>query len=166
MPRSTVAAPTPSAFDGAVKAIEPLKLHPGLTAIKRGEGHGQISARDPSTLLGSVAIDDDTLRLNPSDPRWDYVIGCQRGASAAAWFVEVHSAETGEVSKMKKKLVWLKDTFLKRSDAAALASLPAHDHWVASGRINIPQNTPQFRTLNVELRKLGLKGPSKSLTIE
>ena len=47
----------PSAvFDAAIRATSPrLSLKPGLRAIKKTEGHGQIVAEDPKRLLGSAA---------------------------------------------------------------------------------------------------------------
>jgi hypothetical protein len=38
-------------------------------------------------------------------------------------------------------------------------------HWVASGRINIPQHVPQYRLLKTTLRKAGLRGPFERLVL-
>jgi hypothetical protein len=152
------------AFEKAISEAVHLRLRPGLQAIKPSEGKGQISAKDPSSVLGSVAIDDDCLMAHPNAARWDYVIGYARSSAPVAFFVEVHSAETSEVSKVEDKLAWLHG-YLREEPQRKLAGLPREVHWVASGRISIPQHTPQFKKLNTTLRKLGLRGPVKSLVL-
>ena len=159
-------AKTPAAqFSDAIEEAEYLQLKVGLQAIKSGEGKGQISATDPACLLGSVMIDDDCKKPPfAKDPRWDYVIGYRRGHDAVAHFVEVHSAETSNVSDINKKLRWLRD-FLERAHQKKLKALTREYHWVASGRVNIPKHLPQFRFLKATLGKLGLKGPVKTLAL-
>jgi hypothetical protein len=152
-------------FDAALRTTNPrLPLKPGLQAIKKGEGHGQILAEDPQRLLGSAAIDDACRPAYPKSERWDYVIGYNRAGKAFAHFVEVHSAETSEVSKMEKKLRWLRD-FLQKPSQKELAALDHEFHWVASGRFNIPQHVPQYRTLTTTLKKAGLRFPVKKLVL-
>jgi hypothetical protein len=157
---------TPAAvFEAAIRATAPrLALKPGLRAIKKGEGHGQIVAEVPQRLLGSAAIDDDCRPAYPTDDRWDYVIGYDRAGKAIAHFVEVHSAETSEVTKMGKKLRWLQD-FLLKPPQKKLSALDPEYHWVASGRFNIPKHVPQYRTLTTTLRKAGLRFPVKKLVL-
>lgn len=152
-------------FARAIRETRPrLVPKPGLRAIKRGEGHGQIVAEERRRLLGSAAIDDDCRAAYPKDPRWDYLIGYERDSNAIAYFVEVHSAETSEVSKMEKKLRWLQD-FLLQASQRKLAALDRECHWVASGRINIPKHVPQYRVLKTTLRKAGLQGPVERLVL-
>jgi hypothetical protein len=152
-------------FEAAVRVTSPcLALKLGLKAIKKGEGHGQIVADDPKRVLGSAAIDDDCRAFDPHGNRWDYVIGYDRASKAFAYFVEVHSAETSEVSKVEKKLRWLQD-FLLRKAQAKLRALDCEYHWVASGRINIPKHVPQYRFLNTTLKKAGLRGPVEHLVL-
>jgi len=153
-----------SAFRDAIAATDRLQLMAGLQAIKDGEGKGQISGNDPRHVLGSVAIDDDCKAAYPNDCRWDYVVGYNRAGQAIAHFIEVHSAETSEVSKVADKLGWLMK-YLQEPPQRKLAAFSREYHWVASGRINIPQHTPQFKRLNSSLRKLGLRGPVKSLEL-
>lgn len=153
-----------AAFRSAIAATGRLHLQAGLQAIKADEGRGQISASDPRAVLGSAMIDDDCKPAYPNDSRWDYVIGYDRSKRAVAYFIEVHSAETSDVSKVADKLTWLR-RYLNEDSQRALAAIPHEHHWVASGRINIPEHTPQFKRLNGNLRKLGLRGPVKSLEI-
>jgi len=159
--------PQPTAedqFRDAIAATKRLKLRAGLQALKDGEGKGQISGKDPRSIVGSVAIDDDCRPIYPNDCRWDDVIGYARAGRAVAHFVEVHSAETSEVSKIFEKLTWLND-YLQKAPQSKLAALPRKYHWVASGRINIPAHTPQFKRLNASRHKLDLHGPVKSVEL-
>ena len=148
---------TPVSFEQAIEAAEHLNLIAGLGAVKRGEGRDRISV-EPERLLGSVNIDDDCRGAYPSASRWDYVIGWRSEGRECAVFVEVHSAETSDVSKVEKKLSWLID-FLNRESQAKLHALPRQIHWVASGRVNIPRHLPQFKKLQTTLRAKGLSGP-------
>ena len=154
---------TPS-FQEAIETAEHLKLVVGLGAIKRSEGAGQIDT-GAANLQGSVAMDDDCRSAYPTSARWDYVIGTRRQRGDVAYFVEVHSAETSEVSKMTAKLDWLME-FLARDQQAPLARLQRAVHWIASGRINIPKHTRQYKLLKTTLAQRGLIGPSKQLTLE
>jgi hypothetical protein len=162
---SGASASAAAVFDEALRETSPrLDLKPGLRAIKRGEGHGQIVAEDQGQLLGSADIDNDCRHAYPNANRWDYVIGYRRGRKPVAYFVEVHSAETSEVSKMGKKLRWLRD-YLLQAPQKKLAALDSEYHWVASGRNRIPQHVPQFRVLHSTLRKAGLRGPVERLVL-
>jgi hypothetical protein len=162
---SGASASAAAVFDEALRETSPrLDLKPGLRAIKKGEGHGQIVAEKPKQLLGSAAIDDDCLSAYPNANRWDYVVGYERGGKAVAYFIEVHSAQTSGVSEMEKKLQWLRG-FLGEAPQKKLAALYREYHWVASGKINIPRHLPQYKHLNTTLKKAGLCGPVKQLTL-
>jgi hypothetical protein len=152
------------AFRDAIAMCKPLRLRDGLQAVKKGEGKDRISARDPARLLGSVNIDDDCRATYPNDSRWDYAIGYDRNGQAIAYFIEVHSAETTEVSTVEKKFQWLLD-FLAAEGHERLQTLPAEFYWVASGRVNIPPHLPQYKKLHVTLRKRGLKFSGKNLIL-
>ena len=151
-------------FGEAVAARPPLQLRSGLQAIKKSEGKDRISATNPAHVLGSVAMDDDCKALHPNDSRWDYVVGYNRNGATMAHFVEVHSAETSEVSTVEKKFQWLRD-FLASGPSAKLRALPAEFHWVASGRVRILPHTPQYKKLHVTLRKLGLRFAGQTLEL-
>lgn len=151
-------------FRDAVGACPPLRHQKGLQAIKKGEGKGQIAGQETGKILGSVDIDGDCLSDHPQSHRWDYVVGYDREGELVAHYVEVHSAETCEITTIENKLAWLLD-FLRADGRRALGKLPREIHWVASGRINIPQHTPQFRKLQTTLRNRGLRGPVKMLVL-
>jgi hypothetical protein len=155
-----------AAFREAIDEAECLSWKQGLTAIVRSQGGGQITAADTRRVLGGAFIDEDCEHADfgKSKPRWDYVIGYARDQFAVAFYIEVHSAETSEVRKMAAKLEWLLD-YLNRGQQTKLAKLKREIHWVASGRFNIPKNTPQYRFLKTELRKRGLQGPVSQLQL-
>jgi hypothetical protein len=161
--KRTVLAPA-AAFASAVKTADHLDLKAGLQAIKKSEGAGQIVPTDPKKVLGSVAMDDDCLEADPNGNRWDYVVGYEQNSGAFAYFVEVHSAQTSKVSEVEKKLDWLL-RYLQGEAQKQLASMPHAIHWVASGSIDIPKHLPQYKKLNSTLRKKGLLGPTKHLTL-
>jgi hypothetical protein len=152
-------------FREAISTCPPLRLREGLQAIKKSEGKGQISAANLEQLLGSVAIDDDCLSEHPNASRWDYLVGYDRNGQAIAHFIEVHYAETSDVSVVEKKFDWLQ-TYLGSAGHEQLKSLPAEYHWVASGRVNIPQHLPQYKKLQTTLRKRGLRFPVKVLVLD
>jgi hypothetical protein len=151
-------------FQKAINATVHLKWRVGLSAVKKGEGKGQINVSNRKVLLGNAYMDGDCASDFPNTCRWDYAIGYYRANRTIAYFVEVHSAETSEISKMERKLQWLFD-YLREDSQHELCALKREIHWVASGRINIPKHTPQYRKLSTTLRKRGLKGPVKSLVL-
>lgn len=152
------------AFRKAITTSAPLRLREGLQAIRKGEGKGQIVAQDPSKVLGSVAIDDDCRQAHSRASRWDYAAGYDRNGDAIVYFIEVHSAETTEVAAVEKKFDWLLE-FLAAEGRERLRALPAEFHWVASGRVNIPQHMPQYKKLHTMLRKRGLRFSGKTLVL-
>ena len=153
-------------FKEAIDEADYLRLQDGLSAVKQGEGKSQIHAEDPRQVLGSADIDGDCCRAAPHANRWDYVIGYNRPGKIVAYFVEVHSAVTSQVSTIQKKLEWLVQEFLRNPNNVKLAELPREIHWVASGQVKIPQHTRQYRLLKTALQKKGLHGPSRYLTMK
>lgn len=151
----------------AIDEADHLRYQEGLAAVKRGEGKGQIRPANSRRVLGSADIDGDCRQAAPHANRWDYVIGYGQADRVVAYFVEVHSATTSEVSKIEKKLTWLLEEFLQAENNALLAALPREIHWVAAGKsVKIPKHTGQYRRLTTTLRKKGLRGPSKELWLK
>ncbi len=163
MPRNATLAETRQEFTDAITAAEHLQYHAGLAAIPRSEGRRKIVARDTQHLLGSANIDEDCRTTFPNDNRWDFVIGYHKSTGAVAFFIEEHSATSGEVSCMDLKLNWLKQ-YLNRPANATLKQLPRQFHWVAHEGIKIPTHLPQYRHLQ-RLRGQGLCGPVRQLEL-
>lgn len=152
-------------FRQAIDEADYLQWCEGLQAIPRREGRRRITARDRSKLLGSVNIDQNCrdAGVSQSENRWDFVIGYGRESKAAAFFVEVHSAISREVSRMERKWRWLRD-FLQRDANAKLRKLTCEYHWVASGKVDIPKHLPQYKRL-ARLKAQGLCGPKQHLEL-
>ena len=151
-------------FEGAVAASPLLRLLPGLKAIPKREGRERLQ-RGEARVLGSVNLDANLLSAQPKANRWDFIVGVGRAAEEVAYFVEVHPAQTHEVDVVAKKLDWLLD-FLNEETQVQLKRLPKEIHWIASGRMDIPKNTPQFKRIQKSLRARGLRGPVTSLTLD
>jgi len=152
-------------FDQAVLDAEWIASVRGLGAIKKSEGKKRVSVAQEIALLGSADIDGACRDVHPQANRWDYLVGVERSGEPVVHYVEVHSAETSEVSVLEKKLAWLRGEYLGRAAQEKLKTLTSEFHWVASGRVNIPKTTPQYRYLSVTLRSRGLQGPVTSLEL-
>lgn len=111
----------------------------GLKAL--GRYSNKIMLSDPMQCEGSVDIDKCVESLYPQDSRWDYAIGY----AGKAYFVEVHSADTGEVAAVEKKLAWLK-TWL-RTAAPELSAIKGNKpfYWIQSGKFDILKTSPQYK---------------------
>ena len=151
-----------SSFAAAVSAATPLVFCHGLGAVPKKEGRSRIRPQEPKRLLGSAALDDDCKPRYPHAARWDFVVGYGSRSAPHAHFIEVHSAHAAGVAEVEKKLSWLEKTFLRRRESQMLERIPRTIHWVASGPVRIPKNTPQFRRL-AKLRGRGPNGPTERL---
>ena len=141
-------------FKQAVEETEEIKngYQNGLKAL--GNYSNKVELGDTKKCEGSVAIDDCTESLYPQENRWDYVFGYK----GEAYFVEVHSAHTSEVSVVLKKLQWLKDWL--NSKAPDIKKLQAKDKafiWIQTNGNHIITNSKQSKIL----AQKGLKPVSK-----
>jgi len=66
-------------------------------------------------ILGSVNIGQALHQRYPNKPLWDYAIGFQKGNKPYAIWVEVHPANTSNVSEVLSKLRWLKEWLSSRA---------------------------------------------------
>ena len=141
-------------FKEAVEAAP----HPVREKFRFGKqalnGHrNRVNCADSRRLTGSIDLDSALKREQPHATRWDYGLGYKppRGREQAIW-VEVHSATTGEVSKVLEKLQWLKDWLNgEAEDLKRLTDRAGEDIryvWIASGKVRIPSHMPQARRLN------------------
>ncbi len=157
-------------FADAVKAApQPVAaaLQTGKQALSRAH-RAQVVCEDETRWTGSIEL-DEALEQDPAHGnanRWDYGLGYKDpdGRESAVW-VEVHSAETGEVSTVINKLRWLKDYLPTNCpDLSALTRAAPEKFrfvWVASGRYAILPNSPQLRAL----RTAGLDPPVRRLVL-
>ena len=138
-------------------------LRPELQALDR-DHRRKVSCPDACRLTGSIDLDEALrpIRRYAQAPRWDYGIGYKppSGNEHAVW-IEVHKAETGEVSAVLSKLQWLRDWLGAEAPALRrLAPQPAAGDayvWIAAGKIHIPRNAPQRRRLSQHGLKLALR---------
>ena len=144
-------------FKAAVEATSDIKscYQPGLRAL--GTYSNKVSLSNNSLCNGSVDIDECVKAKYPNANRWDYCIGYDN----KAYFVEVHSANTSEVSTMLNKLQWLKDWL--NSSAPELNKIKAKPpyYWVMSGKYAILPNSSQAR----QIAAAGIK-PIAKLTLQ
>lgn len=112
----------------------------GLKAL--GKYSHKIQVKDNGKCDGSLDIDTCTKAKYPNAPRWDHAIGYD----GKVVFVEVHSANTAEVSKMFDKLEWLKWWLL--NNAPAINKLKKFNPafvWIQSNGFAILRHSAQYR---------------------
>ena len=129
-------------FKQAVTNTEDIRncYQKGLKAL--GNNCSAIKPSNTSLCNGSVDIDTCTKTIYPNAPRWDYAFSYKN----EVYFVEVHSAQTGEVRAVLNKLKWLKDWL--NSQAPEINKLKAKEKaftWVSSGRFSILKTSPQYK---------------------
>lgn len=157
-------------FADAVKAApQPVAaaLQKGKRALSKAH-RAQVKCKDEARWTGSIELDEALKkeREHATASRWDYGLGYQDpdGLESALW-LEVHSAETGEVSTVIKKLRWLKDYLPVNCPDLWSLTVKTPERlrfvWVASGRYAIPPNAPQLRAL----RAVGLDPPMQRLSV-
>lgn len=115
----------------------------GLEAF--GEYKSKIKVPDLDKLDGSLDIDATTVRIYPTDNRWDYAL-CYDNE---VFYIEIHSAITSEVSKMIKKLQWLKTWLTTKAPEINKLTTKTRQpyYWVQSSKCDIPKHMPQYKTV-------------------
>jgi hypothetical protein len=134
-------------FEEVVKATSDISdcFQKGLKAF--GKNSTKIKLNDNKQCEGSVDIDTCVTAKYPNDSRWDYMFSYM----GSVYFVEIHSADTSEVSVVLKKLKWLKDWL--KTQAPEIEKLRAKENaffWIQSKRYNILPNSKQARQLAQE----------------
>ena len=104
------------------------ELRAGLLAL--GGDSQRVTVAKPRKATHSIALDEALKARHPREARWDYGIGLVDGKRSAIAWVEVHTATSGEVEAVLKKLAWLKAWL--SNDADPCSKTPASFHWVAT----------------------------------
>ena len=121
-------------FEEAVKATPDVSkgYRKGLEAF--GEYKAKIKVPDSKKINGSLDIDAMTVNLYPDSYRWDYAISYD----GEVFYIEVHSAITSEVSKMIKKLQWLKSWLVTKAPEINKLTTKTRQpyYWVQSSGCN------------------------------
>lgn len=158
-------------FEKAVQAEPPPvngAYRPGKQALEKRH-RGLVDCKDTQRLTGSIDL-DLALARQPgyvNAARWDYGLGYRppTGKREQAVWIEVHSATTGEVSAVLKKLQWLKDWLNagagRLRQMTDLADSDIRFVWIASNGVNIPPNSRQAR----QLSQSAIQGPRKQLSL-
>lgn len=144
-------------FKKAVEAASPpvdAAYRSGIQALA-GSHRKQVICNDPRRLTGSIDLDSALKKLpeHANANRWDYGIGYkpENGPEQVVW-VEVHTATEGEVSKILKKLQWLRDWLNGEAEQlnqmTQLTSPDLRFVWIASSNVAIPGNSRKIRVLN------------------
>lgn len=111
-----------------------------------------VTCVDSTRLTGSVDLDTALRQHRPADNHWDYGLGYKpvNGSEQAIW-VEVHSATASEVSKVLRKLQWLKGWLNENAEQLRQLSQRADRDiryvWIAGSGVHIPRHLPQARRL-------------------
>ena len=130
-------------FKKVVESTEEVKTcyQSGLRAL--GKYSLKVSLQDTTKCDGSIDIDAGVVRKYPNDNRWDYAFSYK----SEVFFIEVHSANTGEVDVVLRKLQWLKDWLVRSAPEINKMKVKSRTpfYWVQSGSFNIPYNSSQFR---------------------
>ncbi len=112
----------------------------GLQAL--GSYSDKVSLGDARLCEGSVDIDAATVTIYAQANRWDYCISYK----GEAYFVEVHSANTGEVSTVLKKLSWLKKWLHQNAPLISPRRAKSNPfYWIQSNGFHILPNSAQYR---------------------
>lgn len=134
-------AKSKNGFKKAVEATPDIAngYRAGLSAL--GLHASKISVTSTALIEGSVDIDTCTTAKYPSSNRWDYVFSYD----GKAYFIEVHSANTSEVTIVLNKLQWLKDWLNQHATEINKLKASKPFYWIQSKGFSIPKTSPQYR---------------------
>lgn len=113
----------------------------GLQALKSNST--AVSTKNDRQITGSVDIDTMTKTLYPTASRWDYAIGYED----KAYFLEIHPANTSNVSEMINKKNWLENWLISKAPALRSIKADAPYYWVPSGKNAILKTSRQYRQI-------------------
>jgi hypothetical protein len=153
----------PNAFQKAVSDTPDLgkhAYHAGLKALTAA--HRKRIQQGEARILGSINLDGALCQRYPNEPRWDYGIGIQKGNKPYAIRVEVHPANTSNVSEVLLKLRWLKGWLSGQATQLHALTPPQRAyHWIATDGVDITPNSPEAR----QLAQAGLTMPREVLKL-
>ena len=113
----------------------------GLNAL--GPYRSKITVSDTRLLQGSVDIDTCTATKYPNSNRWDYSFAY----NGQVFFIEVHSANSSEVSTVLRKLKWLREWLNEKAPEINKQKAKSQTafYWIQSKNFAIPKTSPQYR---------------------
>jgi chitinase len=128
-----------STFSKAISATKNLVLENGLKALEKDHS-SKIDVKG-SKIVESVFLDKCLAKSDPQGSRWDYIIGYNE----EAYFVEVHSAITSEVSTVLRKLDWLKNWLFEEGSEVNKIKTQNCYHWIQSSKFDILKSSRQYK---------------------
>jgi hypothetical protein len=134
-------------FKSAVEATPEVAncFQNGLAGL--GKHSTKIRLKDTQKCDGSLDIDTCTTAKYPNENRWDYAFSYK----SLVYFIEVHTANTSEVTTLLKKKRWLVDWLHRK--APEIKALPSGNPsiiWIQSNNNKILPNSSQARSLAKE----------------
>lgn len=144
-------------FETAVTSIKRISacFQRGLKAL--GGNSSKVQAASARKLEGSVDLDGCLKQSHPNDSRWDFAIGYD----SEAVFVEIHPAQTSEVSAILAKLDWLQNWLSGPGQPLRALARQNPFFWLSTDGVDISKGSPQSR----RLAESGLVGPLKILLL-
>jgi len=137
-------------FKKAMDKTLPGACKPGKQAMAHAD-HVSVNCSKGISIACSVNLDEATREKHPRGNRWDYGLSVQAGRKESIVWIESHHASTSAVSVMLKKRDWLKDWLIKNADDIwrKMGSRFTEQNclWLASGAIDIPRHTRQYKIL-------------------
>ena len=105
----------------------------------------KIEMGDTRKCGGSIDIDAAVAAKYPNDNRWDYALAYD----GEVFFVEVHTAGTGEVDVVLRKLEWLKSWLHHHAPEINVlkATKKTPFYWIQSNGYHIAPNSKQERLI-------------------
>lgn len=118
----------------------------GLSAL-RAKDKPHIAPQDPRLLKGSANVDSALQAQHPHAHRWDFAIGFRHSnwQQDFVYWVEVHTAESGEVNVVLDKLSWLRDWLA--ADGKLLNQFKRDFIWVSSGATSFTPGDPRLKRI-------------------
>ena len=107
-----------------------------------GKYSSKVELGDTRACEGSVDIDSSTASVYPNESRWDYCFSYK----GSVYFIEVHPAQTSQISTVLNKLKWLKEWLAQK--APKINELKAKGepyYWIQSNGFHIPKTSAQYR---------------------
>jgi hypothetical protein len=135
---------------------------PGLQALEETD-RNRIRCKNTRRLLGSFNLEKSLRRRYIGKPIWDYGIGwhAPRKSECAIW-IEVHSADSGHVEDVLKKVKWLKNWLHVKAPSLNDITYENGFVWIASGAVSLSNTSRQARQLANE----GVSFPRKALVLK
>lgn len=113
----------------------------GLSAM--GANSVKVKPNNNKLIDGSLDIDSATHSLYPNESRWDYAISYGNNV----YYIEVHPANTSNVSEVIKKLQWLKRWLETKAPLIKALSSQNCFYWIFTNKYAISRGSHQERML-------------------